>query len=204
MELFQLFRTTCVPLLICMKIMYCLASPITTYEPATTPITTPEPATTPITTSEPATTPITTSEPATTPITTSEPATDDICQPHDDVFDGADLYTQGTFALYPFNTRRDHYEEPGKMSCTEAHKQPSNVVASCPWDSVYDYNENRIPAYIKKARCLCENCMDREDRGCQEIKHPIKVWTKDNCTDGYQMYRMETIQVPVACICVKL
>ncbi|XP_072051778.1 interleukin-17C-like [Amphiura filiformis] len=126
--------------------------------------------------------------------------------PHDgDIFDDSDLYPSpnGKFALYPFITKKEYFVESAKPPCPSGKPVGTelNDVASCPWDFTDDYDEDRIPAVIKKARCLCENCNGRFDMGCKEIKQPIKVFKKDICTKGYQMYRMETINVPVGCAC---
>lgn len=86
----------------------------------------------------------------------------------------------------------------------------SSVLITCHRLSFrVDSDENRVPRVIAFAECLCQGCIvnRHEDLGYNSV--PIMVWKKvlrkipcPTDKDKYTVTR-ETVEVPVACACVK-
>ncbi|XP_070556835.1 uncharacterized protein [Ptychodera flava] len=101
------------------------------------------------------------------------------------------------------------------LQCTTHIKDPSNAPfqerSTCPYYYVYQTEADRIPRTITQVRCSCNNCIG--DNGsfhplntCQEITHPVPVLKKNSeefSIDGLENYRLEMIDVPVACACLR-
>ncbi|PIK36075.1 putative interleukin-17D-like [Apostichopus japonicus] len=79
----------------------------------------------------------------------------------------------------------------------------------CPWYYENEYEADRFPAVISKARCRCVSCLNpitsRLDRHltCRPIKYRMNVLKLSGCVEGLLKYNVTTIDVPVACACMR-
>ena len=70
----------------------------------------------------------------------------------------------------------------------------------CPWKYDCDYDKNRIPQYLWKARCL--NSTEYTSR---LITYRVPVLKMDDICNPFQTnmsWKFQVIEVPVACVCV--
>ncbi|XP_063968496.1 interleukin-17D-like [Lytechinus pictus] len=85
----------------------------------------------------------------------------------------------------------------------------ANQDGLCPWTYVECFDPDRIPMSISMAQCQCSACLDPythmadPNLRCQPIFHNMKVLRKTQCVDGLFRYEEETINIPVACACMR-
>ncbi|XP_041483820.1 interleukin-17D-like [Lytechinus variegatus] len=94
--------------------------------------------------------------------------------------------------------------EPSASEPTNA-----NQDGMCPWTYVECFDPDRIPMSISMAQCQCSACLDPythmadPNLRCQPIFHNMKVLRKTQCVDGLFRYEEETVNIPVACACMR-
>ncbi|XP_071964853.1 uncharacterized protein [Antedon mediterranea] len=79
----------------------------------------------------------------------------------------------------------------------------------CPFDYYEDYQSDRIPARIMKARCRpsCTTCIDpftnkqTSALQCKEVTYTMTVMKKVGCEGDVFKYEQYTEEFPVACVC---
>ena len=70
----------------------------------------------------------------------------------------------------------------------------------CPWKYDCDYDKNRIPQYLWRARCL-----NSTEYSSRQISYRVPVLKLDNFCNPFltgMSWRLQVIEVPVACVCV--
>ena len=70
----------------------------------------------------------------------------------------------------------------------------------CPWRYECDYDKNRIPQYLWKARCF-----DSGEYTSRPVSYRVPTLKLDNICNPFQTnmsWRLEIVDVPVACVCV--
>lgn len=70
----------------------------------------------------------------------------------------------------------------------------------CPWRYECDYDKNRIPQYLWKARCF-----DSGEHTSRAVSYKVPILKLDNICNPFQTnmsWRLEIVEVPVACVCV--
>ncbi len=70
----------------------------------------------------------------------------------------------------------------------------------CPWRYECDYDKNRIPQYMWRARCF-----DSGDYTSRPVSYRVPTLKLDNICNPFQTnmsWRLEIVDVPVACVCV--
>jgi hypothetical protein len=104
----------------------------------------------------------------------------------------------------------------GKRSCKENIKVTSDsdieVQSTCPWYTVMDFNAQRVPQTIAKAKCSCNHCYTTDRTGktrdrCTSVNSFIPV-VKWSCQSNgpspipkYFQYFIDIETVPVGCTC---
>lgn len=79
----------------------------------------------------------------------------------------------------------------------------------CPWYYQTDYQEDRFPAIISKAKCRCKHCLNPttsmidRDLSCRPIKYRMPILKLAGCVEGLLKYNMTSVEVPVACACMR-
>ena len=70
----------------------------------------------------------------------------------------------------------------------------------CPWRYECDYDKNRIPQYLWKARCF-----DSGEYTSRPVSYRVPTLKLDNICNPFQTnmsWKLEFVAVPVACVCV--
>ena len=114
-------------------------------------------------------------------------------------------------------TDTNTYIEPAGTEKFCPTSLPNNVSADlqdrslCPWYSVLNRNQYRIPKIIKEARCRCNRCVvpARDSLStfinncqCEQIFQSMKVLKQvGQCSNGLLVYRCETERIPIGCAC---
>lgn len=102
-------------------------------------------------------------------------------------------------------TNRPCYYDPGstpRTGCGEEIVVNNTEDGSllCPWKYDCDYDKNRIPQYLWKARCL-----NTTAHASRLITYRVPILKLDNICNPFQTnmsWKLEVIEVPVACVCV--
>ena len=87
----------------------------------------------------------------------------------------------------------------------------SNEMSSCPWYYVIEFDSDRMPLTLLKARCTCVNCLVpvrngyKRDRNatsgsCTEVSYHMPV-IRRVCIRGEFQYRIAIENIPVGCTC---
>ncbi|XP_033124307.1 uncharacterized protein LOC117122721 [Anneissia japonica] len=107
-----------------------------------------------------------------------------------------------------YNTESEipHKECPYNKVPTDYSLSESGL---CPFDFYEDYQADRIPATIMKARCrpTCTTCIDPFDNtqtstlGCEEVMYTMKAMRKVGCEGSVFQFEQYDEIFPVACIC---
>ncbi|KAK3090483.1 hypothetical protein FSP39_012211 [Pinctada imbricata] len=114
----------------------------------------------------------------------------------------------------PTTTDTNTYIEP-KNSEKLCPTQLLNKVSAelkdrslCPWFTVLNRNQFRVPRIIKEARCRCSKCVVPSsdsfagDCQCEQIFENIKVLKRTaKCSNGQFVYRLQVERIPVGCAC---
>lgn len=94
--------------------------------------------------------------------------------------------------------------EPGvsRTGCAQdiAVNTTSDGSLLCPWRYECDYNKNRIPQYLWRARCF-----DSGEYTSRPVSYRVPTLKLDNICNPFQTnmsWKLEIIDVPVACVCV--
>ncbi|XP_060554461.1 interleukin 17-like protein [Ruditapes philippinarum] len=119
-----------------------------------------------------------------------------------------------------FNHRRSQtyisrlYGEPkckSRLRFRAHENHSSNEISSCPWYHIIEFDSDRIPLTLLKARCTCVNCLVpmrngyRRDRNatsgsCKEVSYHMPV-IRRHCVGGEFQYRIAIENIPVGCTC---
>ncbi|XP_045172412.1 interleukin 17-like protein [Mercenaria mercenaria] len=87
----------------------------------------------------------------------------------------------------------------------------TSEMSSCPWYYNLEFDSDRIPLTVLKARCSCVNCLvpmrngykrDPNSAGgyCQEVSYHMPVIRRD-CVGEEFRYRIVIENIPVGCTC---
>lgn len=107
------------------------------------------------------------------------------------------------------------YDEEQQVTVCPENQSPRPWRASpmsdsvCPWYYENDYKPNRFPAIVSRAVCSCRECLNPTTSNvdpsytCKEIKYKIQVLEKVDCIEGLFRYNLTTLDVPVACACLR-
>ena len=71
------------------------------------------------------------------------------------------------------------------------HKTQGDL--ECPWDYQCDYNQNRIPQYLWKAKCRTDNAVT--------VNYTVPVLKREAC-NSLSPWQMVIEYIPVACTCL--
>ncbi|PIK36654.1 putative interleukin 17-like protein isoform X2 [Apostichopus japonicus] len=132
---------------------------------------------------------------------------------------GVQLFNETESQRREINEETNPYgSEATKLENCPAGQKPSSIYktnpavgGTCPWTYDIDHDADRIPTTIGVARCLCDQgCLDpltskpRNDLVCRAVKYNMKVLYREGCSNGLYQYRSSTLEVPVACTCMRL
>ena len=87
-------------------------------------------------------------------------------------------------------------------------KQHINYKSTCPWYVYLDYDVDRLPQAMAKAKCSCKKCFNvfssrrnSEKGSCEKIKSYVPVIRRQCSINMVYEYAVYMEMVPVGCTC---
>ncbi|GFO15053.1 interleukin-17d [Plakobranchus ocellatus] len=77
-----------------------------------------------------------------------------------------------------------------------------NLRSTCPWVwEVLDNGPDAYPRYIRKAKCMCQRCIDARAHSCHEIHQAVTIFRLKSCQDGLAVMEKDMVTVSLGCFC---
>ncbi|GFN79704.1 interleukin-17d [Plakobranchus ocellatus] len=77
-----------------------------------------------------------------------------------------------------------------------------NLRSTCPWVwQVLDNGPDAYPRYVRKAKCMCQRCIDARAHSCHEIRQAVTIFRLKSCQDGLAVMEKDVVTVSLGCFC---